>query len=107
MTCTPAVCAESAECAAVHCTCCGPDCPWSKSSQKSPKRDSGCNQRCPLFAANDTVTMVVHSPLAAMSSVGEVQPFFFGYTFCNVLPVCRPVNLRPPTLLSLACALTT
>jgi hypothetical protein len=107
MTCTPAVCAESAECAAVHCTCCGPDCPWSKSSQKSPNGDTGCNQRCPLFAANDVVTMVVHPPLAAISNVGEVQPFFLGYACSDAPLVSPPVNLRPPTLLSLACALTT
>lgn len=106
--CTPAACAASVECKYAHCNCCGPSCPWQKNSQKSPKHDNCCNERCPLIAASKAATISNERPLAAaMLGFGEAQPLLFGYTSSIAPLVHQSANLHPPTLLSLACALTT
>jgi hypothetical protein len=106
--CAPAACAAIVDCKYMHCACCGPNCPWQKSSQKSPKHGNCCNEQCPVIAASKTVIISNEQPLAAaMSGFGEAQPFLFGYTFSGPpLVVHQSANLHPPTLLSLACALT-
>jgi hypothetical protein len=105
--CTPAVCAANAECAAVHCNCCGPNCPWSKNSPESHKHATDCNQHCPLINASTAVmTNSVQVLAPATSGIGEVQPFLIAYTAFYAPPVRPPASVHPSTLLSLSCALT-
>jgi hypothetical protein len=107
LTCSAAVCAANADCASVHCSCCGPNCPWAKNSQESQKKKSNCAQQCPLITASKSVTISNTRPLAAaMLGVGEVQPFLFAHNVADARPVRQFSALHPPTLLSLACALT-
>jgi hypothetical protein len=78
-----------------------------KRSQETGKHGNDCNQQCPLIAARNAVTISNVQPLSvAMLGVTEVQPFLFGYTSSHTLAVQQSANLHPPTLLSLACALT-
>lgn len=108
LTCMSGMCAANSECASMRCQCCGPDCPWQKSSHEShQKHDKGCNQQCPLIIASKAVTISNSLPLAAaVLGVTGIQPVLFGYTSFYKLPVRQPASLRSPTLLSLACALT-
>jgi hypothetical protein len=107
LACTPAVCAADTECAAMHCSCCGPNCPWHKNSQKSEKPVTGCNQQCPVIAASKPATIGKVQPLAAaMPGIGEAQPFLVAYASPAALPIHQTFDLPPPTLLRLACALT-
>jgi hypothetical protein len=105
--CTPAACAANVECKYAHCACCGPNCPWQKSSQKSQKHDNCCNEQCPLIAASKAVTISNERPFAAaLLGFGEAQPFLFGSTYSRDPLIHQSANLHPQTLLSLACALT-
>jgi len=79
-----------------------------KSRQSHDKHDAGCQQQCPLVAASSSIAISKLQPLAtAMLGIAELQPRFVTYTFLYRLPVRHSAALDPPTLLCLACALTT
>jgi hypothetical protein len=105
--CTPAVCAADAQCASLHCSCCGPNCPWSKKSQESKKRDSSCNDRCPLVAGTKPAAINnAQSLVSATLNTSYVQPLMVPYVALRPAPIHPTFNFHSPTLLSLACALT-
>jgi hypothetical protein len=105
--CMAGECASNTECASAHCKCCGTSCPWPKTSHESHNHDARCNQQCPLINQGKAVAISSVQPLATtILGTAEVQPFLFGYTSYYVLPIHRSASLHPPTLLSLACALT-
>jgi hypothetical protein len=106
--CTPVTCAANTECAAMHCRCCGPNCPLCKKSKESSKNDAGCNHQCPYINVSRPVTINHVQPLVAlMLGHGELHPFFFAYTSPNVFPIRRTFSVHDSSLLGLACALTT
>jgi hypothetical protein len=105
--CLAGQCASNTECASMHCNCCGPNCPWSKSSHESHKRNTGCNQQCPLITASKPVTIIKVQPVASIIfGNSELQPFLTAYAAPHAPSIREPVHSHPPTLLSLACALT-
>jgi hypothetical protein len=107
LACTPAVCAANVECASVHCSCCGPNCPWPKESHESRQHKTGCNQQCPLISAASAVTINKVQPLApAMLAAAEVRPVLFERTGSRQPSILQSAALDPPTLLGLSCALT-
>jgi hypothetical protein len=106
--CTPGACAANAQCASMHCTCCGPNCPLRKSSGDSHKRDTACNQECPMMAASKLVAISNPQPIAtAMLGADELQPLFLARVTPAAVPIHPTFNSPAPTLLSLGCALTT
>src|SRR5271170_3810880 len=105
ITCTPATCAASAECAAMHCTCCGPNCPWTKGSQKASKCTA--NQSCPLANSNRPPTATNARPLVvAALTVNALQSGLATGMASPANPHCQTPALPPSTLLRLGCALT-
>ena len=110
LTCSAGMCAANVECASMRCSCCGPNCPWAKNSRESSHHSNSrnCNHDCPLVISSKPVTIRSTQPLAlAMSGIDNVQPFFLPSACSNVFLIQQPLNLHPPTLLSLCCALTT
>jgi hypothetical protein len=102
---TPAVCAANSQCAAMHCGCCGPNCPFQKSRRESQKRDAGC--QCPLITNASSIAISKPQSLAiAMCGVEELRPFQCAFIHPSPVPLCRTATSDPSTLLSLACALT-
>src|SRR5450432_3955304 len=96
LTCTPAVCAANTACAS---KCCGTNCAWPTSSHESSKRDTGCNQQCPLITASKPMTISQTQPIvAAVSDVGEAQPFSIAFSAPCTLAILQNSNLHSPTL---------
>lgn len=105
--CSTAVCAARQECVSVHCSCCGSNYPWQKTSHESHRDDSHSNQDCPLIATTKVVTASNAQPLSAVTLSGvQVQPFLIADSNSYTIPVRHSATLDPPTLLRLACSLT-
>src|ERR1700733_14329531 len=106
LTCAPALCATSPQCAVVHCSCCDPSCSWPGHSHDSQKRTTASCEVCPLIATSNTVTLSRAQQLAAaITPPIQLQPFLAqaSYHFCSL---GQPAFLLPPTLLILGCPFT-
>jgi hypothetical protein len=108
LACTPATCAATPECASMHCSCCGPNCPWHKNgSHESHKGETGCNQECPVVTEGKAMIASNILPISGlMLGAVEVRPFLVGYFGYGPGPVHDCASLDPPTLLRLGCAFT-
>jgi hypothetical protein len=107
LTCFAGQCASNAECSSVHCKCCGPNCPWAKSSHESHKRATACNQQCSFAIASKAITISNPQPIiSALFGMSQLQPFQTAYAAPIAPSVHPPTGSNSPTLLSLSCALT-
>src|ERR1019366_710303 len=86
--CASAACAAKMRSATVHCACCGLNDPQRKTTGESRKRDTACDQQCPMVAAGKLVAISNPWPMAtAMLHAAELQPLFLGRTAPGPVPI--------------------
>jgi hypothetical protein len=103
--CTPASCAANAECAVMHCDCCGPNCPMAKASHKS--ESTGVKRPCPIAVTNKPPAIGNAQPLAAMTLTEiQLQAFLVAPWASRAITTHQAPDMPACTLLRLGCALT-